>query len=227
MAESTPALVSMAQQFSGLPMNALIGGPLMAAAEANQSMALTQVDFLMDTCFNKTTTGTGETAVSTYTPRMVDMTLTRSVIQPSGTSAAPTITEESSSMNLPLLTILPLNSLAVDSVTIDFTMEVKSSFSEDHSQTKKSSSSAEGKFSATVGIGWFSATVSGSVSTKSSDTSTDSTHYAKSNTATYSVNVHAGQLPLPQGVTTIIDAYTQAIAPIQLPAPAAPKVPPT
>ena len=53
--DTGPALVSMAQQFSGLPMRSLIGGPLTAAAQANSMMAVTQTKFMMDTCFNKTT----------------------------------------------------------------------------------------------------------------------------------------------------------------------------
>ena len=47
-----PALASMAQQFSGLPMGDLIGAPLMAAADANHKMAMTQVKFMLDTCFS-------------------------------------------------------------------------------------------------------------------------------------------------------------------------------
>lgn len=46
-------LVSMAQQFTGLPMEDLIGGPLNAAAKANAAMALTQTRFLIETCFDK------------------------------------------------------------------------------------------------------------------------------------------------------------------------------
>ena len=46
-------LLSMAQQFSGLPMESLIGGPLNAAAKANSATALTQMQFLLDTCFKK------------------------------------------------------------------------------------------------------------------------------------------------------------------------------
>ena len=46
-------LVSMAQQFTGLPMDALIGGPLNAAAKANASMAVTQTKFIIDTGFTK------------------------------------------------------------------------------------------------------------------------------------------------------------------------------
>ena len=44
------------------------------------------------------------------------------------------------------------------------------------------------------------------------------THYEKSNSAKYTVNVHAGQLPVPKGVNTIIEAFTQAIQPIEMPA---------
>ena len=46
-------LESMAQQFSGLPLEDLIGGPLSAAAKANNAMALTQTNFLLETCFFK------------------------------------------------------------------------------------------------------------------------------------------------------------------------------
>ena len=43
----------MAQQFTGLPMEDLIGGPLNASAKANAAMALTQTKFLLETCFNR------------------------------------------------------------------------------------------------------------------------------------------------------------------------------
>ena len=75
-----PALASMAQQFAGLPMPALIGGPLMAACSANQQMALTQIDFLMKTCFVE-----GDDSADkgkSYAPVMVNMTLTQGIIVP-------------------------------------------------------------------------------------------------------------------------------------------------
>lgn len=46
-------LMSMSQQFSGLPMEDLIGAPLNAAAKANAAMALAQTKFMLDTCFVK------------------------------------------------------------------------------------------------------------------------------------------------------------------------------
>lgn len=41
-------------------------------------------------------------------------------------------------------------------------------------------------------------------------------HYEASNSAKYEVDVHAGQLPLPTGVTTIINAFSNNVAPIML-----------
>lgn len=207
MADEERALVSMAQQFSGLPIKSLIGAPLLAAAEANSKMAIAQTQFLLSTCFDN---DNGKPAK--YTPKMINMTLTRSVIKENGEAGDPVETD----FNLPLLTILPLNSLAVDDVKVHFDMEVKSSFSNDKENLSESESSAEGSFTAKVGYGIFSAEVHGSVSASSKSSDSEKSHYEKSNSAKYEIDVHAGQLPLPEGVTTIIQAFTESIAPIQL-----------
>ena len=205
------ALVSMAQQFTGLPMDSLIGGPLNAAAKANAAMAATQTKFMLDTCFNKK-----DPKKDDYTPIMIKMSLTRGVIDETDTSNGVKIKEMETRFDLPLLTIIPLNSLAVDKVDINFEMEVKSSFSEESNESHENSSSGEASFEAKVGWGPFSATVKGSASYDSKDSSSHSTHYQKSNSAKYTVNVHAGQLPLPKGVNTIIEAFTKAIEPIEV-----------
>ena len=208
MPDQDRALVSMAQQFSGLPIKSLISAPLLAGAEANAKMAITQTQFLLSTCFDITE---GESGTD-YKPIMINMTLTRSVVKPDGSAGTPVETR----FDLPLLTIMPLNSLAVDNVDVNFEMEVKSSFSNDKETSSESESAAEGSFSAKVGYGCFSAEVSGSVSASSKNASSEKSHYEKSNSARYQINAHAGQLPLPEGVTTIIQAFSQCIAPIQL-----------
>lgn len=285
-------LLSMSQQFSGLPMDSLIGGPLNAAASANGTMAANQVKFMLDTCFTKfvvpaaagtaatagtpgspavpavidSTTGLVTTAavpsvpainpmpavpgVSEYTnyaPIMINMSLTRQVITPvgdsvskayvlsveaynksmaSGQNATPpsepkaNIQNITTAFNLPLLTIIPLNSLAVQTVNITFEMEVKSSYGEDHSNESSKSMAAEASFEAKIDYGIFSASVKGSASTKSEDKTSESSHYEKSNTAKYTVAVTAGQIPLPEGVKTIIDAFAGAIIPVTMPVPA-------
>ena len=216
---SESALVSMAEQFSGLPMQDLIGGPLNAAVTANGMMAATQTKFLLDTAF---TFEAGENgSPDSYTPIMIQMALTQGVLRPgppSSTKQDPAIETVTTTFNLPLLTILPLNSLAVDDVSIKFDMEVKSSYSETTGKKAEESMSTEGSFSSKFGYGVFSAEITGSASYDSSSTTSFDTHYEKSNSAQYSVSVHAGQIPLPDGVKTILDAFTKSIAPIIMPA---------
>lgn len=217
MAEN-PALVSMAQQFTGLPMGDLIGAPLKAAAEANAMMAVTQVNFLLNTAFFVDENGD-------YQPVMIKMSLTRGLLVPvdptANPPAEPKIEEVTTTFELPLLTLLPLNSLAVDEVNVTFDMEVASSFSDVTNETTETSMAADASWEAKIGYGIFSATVSGSVSYDSKSTSSHETAYEKSNSAKYSVLVHAGQLPLPDGVKVIIQAFTDSISPITMPVVAA------
>ena len=217
-------LVSMAQQFTGLPMDSLIGGPLNAAAKANAAMALTQTQFMLDTCFQKKEITPATTPPTyNYDPIMIKMSITRGVIQPqnpdptTGVVPAPIIQPVTTSFDLPLLTIIPINSLGVDNVEITFEMEVKSSFSEEQSEETKNQVKASASFEMKIGWGPISATIKGSASYDHQDSSTHSTHYQKSNSAKYTVNVHAGQLPVPKGVNTIIEAYTNAIQPLVMP----------
>ncbi len=212
MAEN--ALVSMAQQFTGLPMDSLIGAPLNAAADANAAMAITQTKFILDTCFSKT----GTSPDIEYKPIMIKMSLTRGVITPGATETDPTTIDlVTTTFDLPFITIIPINSLGVDLVDITFEMEVKSSFAEEQSETTETAISASAEWEVKVGWGPVSATIKGSASYDQKDSSTHSTHYEKSNSAKYTVNVQAHQLPVPKGVNTIIEAYTLAIQPIIMP----------
>lgn len=220
MPDEQPPLISMAEQFTGLPMDSLIGAPLMAAAKANNMMAVTQTRFMLETCF-AFKKGDDNTPDS-YAPIMIKMTITQSLLVPGDPDGnddekKPKIEPITTDIDLPLLTIIPLNSLAVDEVNIQFDMEVKSSFSEATSEKHEEKFAGSGSFSAKLNYGIFSVSVTGSVSYDSATSSSRDTHYEKSNSAQYSVKVHAGQIPLPQGVTTIINAFTNSITPTKLP----------
>jgi hypothetical protein len=217
--EQGPALVSMAQQFTGLPMGSLIGGPLMAAAQANHQMAMSQVDFLMKTCFSLKSDKDAKNDEKIYEPTLIKMKLTRGVITPAddNNKKKPSIQNIETTITLPILTILPLNSLAVDNVDVSFIMEVSSCFSEDQSKESILSTHEDATLDASIGWGPFKVEIKGNVSHDQSSKSSEATHYDKKNSATYKVDVHAGQLPLPPGVGVIIQAYTNNISPIQLP----------
>jgi hypothetical protein len=251
MTDTDRPLVSMAQQFTGLPMNALIGGPLKAAAQANATMAVTQTKFILDTGFQKKHVDAvaeiqadpnarppvlHQPAIpehDEYQPIMITMSMSRGVITPGAAAVQgnpnatppvlaqnpipPSIQVVTTAFNLPLITIIPINSLGVDNVDITFEMEVSSSFSDETTEKKETEVQTSGSFDAKVGWGPFSVEVKGSASYDQKDSSTHSTHYQKSNSAKYTVAVHAGQLPIPNGIQTIIQAYTNAIQPIQMP----------
>ena len=201
-------------------MDSLIGGPRNAAAKANAAMAMTQTMFMLNTCFEKKD--------DNYKPIMINMTLTRGIITPpaTGDDGKPVgeteIKSFDTAFNLPLLTIIPLNSLAVETVDIGFEMQVNSSYGEEKSEDHSTKLAASADIEVKAGWGPVSVTVRGSVSYDKEDTSSFSSHYQKSNTAKYTVNVHAGQLPLPTGVTTIIQAFANSIEPVKLEAPKGP-----
>ncbi len=212
-----PELISMAQQFSGLPMDALIGGPLMAAADANGKMAMTQTQFMLDTCFKKTKTSKGvETPEAySYDPVMITMRLSKSFPtreQDDTGGDVVKIRETETTFSVPLLTIIPLNSLAVDNVDISFDMEVKSSFAEEQTKESRSKTAAEGSFEGKGGWGPFSVTIRGSVHHETENSSNYKSNYTKSNSAKYGVKVHASQQPLPDGVGIIIQHFASSIS---------------
>ena len=201
-------LVSMAKQFSGLPMKELIGAPLVAASEANNMMALSQTKFLLGTCFELKKEGDNEV----HKPVMINMTVTRAVLNPDGSEAEPI----QSDLSLPLLTIIPINSLAVDEMNFSFEMEVKSSFESNTEAVNSNEQKQQEGISKTLSQGSVSAELSGTVATSEKSDINEQSNYKKSNAAKYEINAHAGQLPLPVGITTIIDTYANAVAPIQL-----------
>lgn len=208
MVDQNKNLASMAKQFSGLPMKELIGSPLVAAAQANNMMAVTQTKFLLETCFALKKQGEKEI----YKPIMINMTLTRPVINADGSEAESIETD----FNLPLLTIIPLNSLAVDEVNVAFEMEVKSSFALDKSASSEKDSKDDHSISKKMNESNVSTEISGVVATSEKSNDNDSSSFKKSNSAKYEINAHAGQIPLPIGVLTILETFSKSIAPIHL-----------
>jgi hypothetical protein len=68
--------------------------------------------------------------------------------------------------------------------------------------------------------GWLSRFVGGgikgSITHDKTENHSKDTHYQKSNNAKYTVDVHAGQLPMPEGVGIIIKAFSNAVEPIKM-----------
>ena len=198
-------LLSMAQQFSGLPMDSLIGGPLQAAANAQQGLAMTQTQYILNTGFNQTKDDKGNL---TYTP--ITATIAMGQSQPV-VAADGSVTTANSQLNVdfPLITMIPIPSLAVTEVDITFDMEVKSSYTHETDSETSSKTHDEGSFDAKAGWGCFSVEVKGAISHDSSQSNSDKQTYQKSNDAKYHVEVKAAQQPIPDGIKMLLEMFSK------------------
>lgn len=96
----------------------LLSAPLVAAASANSYMVREQTRFLLDTCF--VTKGP-----NLYEPLMIEMSLSKSLLTEDENHVL-NRQDIVSTFKVPLLTLVPFNSLVVDNVDIDFSMEIVS-----------------------------------------------------------------------------------------------------
>jgi hypothetical protein len=106
---------------------------------------------------------------------------------------------------VPLLAIVKIPALAIDTVNITFDMEVK------NSETSKDSSQTSGSISADASVGWgpfaLKVHVEGSVSSSKENTrQTDQS-------AKYHVEVNASDKGMPEGLARVLDIMNSAIAP--------------
>ena len=185
-------LVKMSDQFGGLPMDQLIGGPLKAACDSQVQLAKATADFIQNV-------GLETDANGVVKARTVDFTYTKPVNDGNGG-----YTEVTNQLDVPILAILNTPSLQVKEVEVDFTMEVKSSTSE------KSSRDYEAAMDTHVKAGWGPVSVDvkihGSISAKSENTRTSD------NSAKYNVKVIARDDGMPEGLKRCLDIVQAAIA---------------
>lgn len=175
-----------------IPFSAMIGGPLKSAIEAQAMAAQTSWNFIQQVGL-QTDKATGETKAVTVTFQY----------QKNGQMV---------NLIVPLLAIVPIPYIAIDTITIDFMAKIDASSSTYSEQS--SSSEKSGKLSGSMKIGWgiFSATVnfSGGISSKSSSKATEESKYS----VEYTINIHveAGQDSMPAGLATVLNMLNSAIS---------------
>ena len=212
-----PELVKMSDQFQGLPMDSLIGGPLTAASDSQVKLARATADFIKVIGFlppTNTQLEADENAIGET--RTASFKFKRPVELPSATTGdanqqLSTIGEEDVVLEVPLLAIVNVPNLSITTVDVTFDMEVKSSFSATAGVAAEASTSA----SASAGWGPFSAkvTVQGKVSSHAETTR------KSDNSAKYHVSVHAEDRGMPEGMARVMDILQTSIAPRAISAP--------
>ena len=163
-------------------------------------MVTGQTRFLLEYCFSKN-------ADNSYAPVMIEMSMTKGVIDSTKEPGDPDyIKMVQLRFSIPLLCIVPISSLSVQKITIDFDMEITSATSKPARTTNQTDNLLTTNRTELNGkIGYSSDRNSGDP---------DSRKNKSKMSNRLKVSLNAGQLPLPNGLLTIMDLYTKAIHPV-------------
>jgi hypothetical protein len=178
-----------ADAFAGLPIEALICGPIIAAARGQQQLTAVYVDTVMKLAYKDGKPGD---------TNQLDFTYDRPVINQDHS-----ITSQTCTVHAPLLSLVPVPAFTMDELVVDFNMEVKESESTDDKTHEEVETSV--KFNSWWGL---DASITGKLSSDSEHKrSTDSS-------ATYTIHARAVQQPPSEGMAKLTALFAQAMEPI-------------
>lgn len=177
--------------FKGIPMRDLIGAPLQTACESQQELAETALDFMLRIGFE---------ADDLEKARVIKFNLERPVETPEG------ITTNTIEVQAPFLGLVPIPTLLIESVDVDFQMEVTSTTTSKDTLSSEVLTKAgyKGLFSRV------SVDIQGKVSTTRENTR------STNQTAKYQVHVSARQQRPTEGMSKLMDILASCTAPLKV-----------
>ena len=174
----------------GLPFDNLIGGPLNACIQAQNDAAMTSINFINNVCLNEDKE-TGEKSA---------IYVSFSFIQ-NGRKVV---------INVPMIAIVPIPYIAINSIDISFKATVNGVESE--SSSTETEYESKGTQKSTRKTGLFrkkTTTINSTFSTKRDSKSTQDSKFSVE--ATIDVAVHAGQESMPAGMAKILEMLGAAM----------------
>ena len=174
----------------GLPFDNLIGGPLSACIQAQNDAAMTSINFINNVCLNEDKE-TGEKSA---------VYVSFSFIQ-NGRKVV---------INVPMIAIVPIPYIAINSIDISFKATVNGVESE--SSSTETEYESKGNKKSTRKTGLFrkkTTTINSTFSTKRDSKSTQDSKFSVE--ATIDVAVHAGQESMPAGMAKILEMLGAAM----------------
>ncbi len=177
------------EHFKGLPMADLIAGPLTAVCESQLKLAAASYEYINKIGFDE----------DKKTTRRVEFDLNR----PAETDMG--YTTVSTHVQAPLLGLVPVPSLLVEEVNIEFQMEVSATTTEKTQSAAEASTQAEAKFR----LGWFG---SGSVNIQGKLSSSRENTRSTNQSAKYQVRVYARQQQPTEGLSRLMDILAECTA---------------
>ena len=169
-----------------LPFGNIIGGPLVACVEAQAQAARTSWEFIQN--------------VGLYTEGEEKKTVNVSFqFIKDGHMAQITV---------PLLTIVPIPYIAINSIDINFKANISASAAS--TETENSSSSVDTSVSASARCFWARGSMNASYSSKKDSSATKDSKYSVE--YTMDVAVHAGQDSMPAGMAKVLEMLNNSIS---------------
>lgn len=174
--------INAGREFDAIDLHYVIGAPLVATVKAQAAAAEATRRFIESTFDPKT-----------RQPLMVNFSVNEKTAQ--GTTGV--------SVDAPLLSIVPVPHLRIDSLDIDF----KYSISQTTTNTHSSEWGVDGEVKANAGWGWGGAsiTIKGHAASKSAEEST------VNRSGMLNVRVHASEAPMPEGLARMLTILANAL----------------
>ena len=179
---------SIPKDLQAMPFGQMIGAPLSACIDAQEKAAMTTVKFIRNVGFERETKNNKET----ITNKVIDVVFRYKR------------DDDEVELSVPLLTIVPIPFIAIDTVNIDFKANLRSVTQSTYNYNSDSKS------------GWDYAydgkkvDFNASVSTKKDSKSTQTSQYSVE--ATIDVNVIGHQDSMPAGLAKVLEMLNQAIS---------------
>jgi hypothetical protein len=208
ISNTTTTSTSLPAEFAQLPLHAIIADPLMAVIDAQSKSAVATQSFIQS--FLQAPTGNaagnnnaaganaGANPGASQASNAMTVDFSTTIVD----AADPTQTK-SISVSAPLLSIVPIPNIRIDSLSISFKYEV--------SQVISTSSEADKSFGGTLGakagLALWSANLSltGNVSSSTKQSSTTN------RSGVLDIEVHASEAPMPEGLSKILSILSNAV----------------
>jgi hypothetical protein len=188
--------MAVVNELAAIPFGTLIGAPLTAAIEAQAKAAMTTVEFIRAVGFKGASSpgASGET--------LEPLNIAFQYKTGAGTAAGDVMTLE-----VPLLTIVPIPFLRIENMDIHFKASLSQSM--ETKDTVSTSLAGQASFSGSASFWFYKASMSASVSSKKDTSSTRDSRYAVE--YTMDINVHAVQDDMPGGLAKVLNLLNESM----------------
>ena len=210
----------VAQAFAGLPIESLLLDPILSAAKGQAALAAVTLDFVTSLAFEEN--GGDGSADKPRVAKIINIDLDRLAVSEGGAPPA----HVKQKIQMPLLPLVEIPNFSLDTMEIDFVMEVKSSVSDTDSSAKSGTKTNETAASASTSAGgsYWGMSFKASAAYENKSKSTGTVSSAKDRTrstdssAKYHLNVQAKQNAPTEGMSRFTQILASVIEPIDVPA---------